>query len=92
MEQRLGRLLAIFVAISFYLTLALYAFNLYAPAGRELTREGFLDAMESIRDWDSGGIMPPVSFSSSDHHAQTDGFVCELRDGRFEALTDWISP
>jgi molybdopterin-containing oxidoreductase family membrane subunit len=42
-EQRLGRLLAIFVAISFYLTLALYAFNLYAPAGRELTRFLWLD-------------------------------------------------
>ena len=61
-------------------------------AGRELTRASFLDAMESIRDWDSGGIMPPVSFSSTDHHAQTAGFVCELREGRFEPLTGWISP
>ena len=42
-EQRLGRLLALFVAISFYLTLTLYAFNLYAPAGRELTRFVWLD-------------------------------------------------
>lgn len=42
-EQRLGRLLAIFVAISLYLTLALYAFNLYAPAGRDLTRFVWLD-------------------------------------------------
>jgi len=48
--------------------------------------------MESIRDWDSGGIMPPVSFSPQNHHAQTAGFVCELRDRRFQALGDWISP
>ena len=61
-------------------------------AGRDLTEDAFLDAMESIRDWDSGGILPPVSFSSSDHHAQTAGFVCELRDARFEPLTGWISP
>lgn len=61
-------------------------------AGRGLTEDAFLDAMESIRDWDSGGILPPVSFSSSDHHAQTAGFVCELRNGRFEPLTGWISP
>jgi molybdopterin-containing oxidoreductase family membrane subunit len=37
-EQRLGRLLALFVAISLYLSLALHAFNLYTPAGRTLVR------------------------------------------------------
>lgn len=61
-------------------------------AGRDLTRESFLDAMETIRDWDSGGIMPPVNFSSEDHHAQTAGFICWLEDGRFKALSDWIDP
>lgn len=61
-------------------------------AGRDLTRERFLDAMESIRDWDSGGILPPVSFSSRNHHAQRAGIVCELRDGRFVALTGWVEP
>lgn len=61
-------------------------------AGRDLTRESFLDAMESIRDWDSGGIMPPVSFSASNHHAQTAGFICELEDGRFKPKSDWIEP
>jgi len=61
-------------------------------AGRDLTRDSFLDAMESIRDWDSGGIMPPVNFSADNHHAQTAGFICELEDGRFKALSDWIDP
>lgn len=61
-------------------------------AGRNLTREGFVDAMESIRDWDSGGILPPVSFSADDHHAQDAGFICELKDGRFIALSDWLAP
>ena len=36
--RRLGRLLAVFVAVSFYLAVALSAFNLYAPAGRDLVR------------------------------------------------------
>ena len=61
-------------------------------AGRELTRESFLDAMESIRDWDSGGILPPVSFSATNHHAQRAGFVCELVDGRFEPVSGWLEP
>jgi len=61
-------------------------------AGDDLTRERFLDAMDSIRDWDSGGILPPVSFSATDHHAQDAGFICELQDGRFKALSDWLVP
>ncbi|HEY7697915.1 MAG TPA: ABC transporter substrate-binding protein, partial [Vicinamibacteria bacterium] len=61
-------------------------------AGRDLTREKFVDAMESIRDWDSGGILPKVSFGKTDHHAQTAGFLCELANGKFEPRTDWIEP
>jgi len=61
-------------------------------AGRELTRERLIDALESIRQWDAGGTMPPVSFSSADHHAQPAGFVCELENGRFKALSGWIEP
>ena len=61
-------------------------------AGADLTRDSFLDAMDSIRDWDSGDILPPVSFSPADHHAQDAGFICELKDGRFQALSDWLAP
>jgi ABC-type branched-subunit amino acid transport system substrate-binding protein len=61
-------------------------------AGKDLIREKFLDGMESIRAWDSGGIAPPVSFSATDHHAQEAGFICELENGRFKPLTDWLTP
>jgi branched-chain amino acid transport system substrate-binding protein len=61
-------------------------------AGPALTRESFVDAMESIRGWDSGGALPEVSFSKEDHHAQSAGFVCELEDGRFRPRTGWIDP
>ena len=61
-------------------------------AGRDLTREAFLDAMESIDNWDSEGILPAVSFSASNHHAQNSGFICELNNGRFRPLSDWLTP
>lgn len=61
-------------------------------AGRDLTRERLVEGLESIRDWDTGGVMPPVSFSATDHHAQTAGFMCELKNGRFEPLSGWIEP
>jgi ABC-type branched-subunit amino acid transport system substrate-binding protein len=61
-------------------------------AGPDLDRERFLDAMESIRDWDSGGLLPKVSFGKTDHHAQSAGFLCELVNGKFEPRTEWIDP
>ena len=61
-------------------------------AGPDLKRDSFLDAMDSIRDWDSGGILPPVSFSRADHHARDAGFICELKDGRFMPLSDGLAP
>ena len=61
-------------------------------AGPNPSREAFIDAMESIKNWDSGGILPAVTFSKTDHHAQRAGFVCELRQGRFVPLGDWITP
>jgi ABC-type branched-subunit amino acid transport system substrate-binding protein len=61
-------------------------------AGRDLTREGFVDAMETIANWDAGGVMPNVTFSKTNHHAQRAGFICEMQMGRLVALTDWIEP
>jgi hypothetical protein len=61
-------------------------------AGRELTRERLIDAIESLSGWEAGGVMPPVSFSAHDHHAQHAGFICELSGGRFAALGGWIEP
>jgi len=61
-------------------------------AGRDLNRESFIDAMESIREWESGEVLPRITFSKTDHHAQRAGFICELKNGRFQALTSWIEP
>jgi hypothetical protein len=60
--------------------------------GRELTRERFIDAMEGLRNWDAGGVMPAVSFSAANHHAQSAGFICEMQGGRLVGLTGWIAP
>lgn len=61
-------------------------------AGPDLTREGFVSALEATRAWDSGGVLPPVTLTRDDHHAQTAGFLCEMKDGRFVPLSNWIAP
>jgi branched-chain amino acid transport system substrate-binding protein len=35
-------------------------------AGPDLTRDGFIAALESLKDW-TGGLLPPISYSATDH-------------------------
>jgi acyl-CoA hydrolase/ABC-type branched-subunit amino acid transport system substrate-binding protein len=39
-------------------------------AGTELTRDGLVEALESLKDW-TGGLLPPISYSPSDHRGLT---------------------
>jgi branched-chain amino acid transport system substrate-binding protein len=39
-------------------------------AGPNLTREGFVAALEGIENW-SGGLLPAISYSTSDHRGLT---------------------
>jgi branched-chain amino acid transport system substrate-binding protein len=59
-------------------------------AGKNLTREGFIAALEGIKDWQSG-ITPPVSFSATDHLAQDSGFMVEVQKGVFRPISSWIT-
>lgn len=59
-------------------------------AGKDLTRESFIGAMESMKDWDSG-IIPPISYSTTDHHTQYDGFIVQAKGGRFLPVSGWLS-
>ena len=38
--------------------------------GPELSRQGFIHALESIQDW-TGGLLPPISYNTSDHRGLT---------------------
>ena len=39
-------------------------------AGPELTRKGFVAALESLKDW-TGGLLPSISYSATDHRGLT---------------------
>ena len=61
-------------------------------AGDNLTGEGLKNALETITDFDTGGIAPPLTFSSKDHRGS---YMVKLslanpEKGTFESFTDWI--
>lgn len=59
-------------------------------AGRELTREGHVDALEALRDVDLG-TGERLSLSPTEHQASHRVWPTVLRDGRWVELTEWRS-
>jgi branched-chain amino acid transport system substrate-binding protein len=57
-------------------------------AGRSLTRESLITALESIKGFESG-ILPPLTIGP-DHETQKHGIWVRVENGRFKPLTDWL--
>ena len=57
-------------------------------AGRNLTRDSLVAALESIKGYESG-ILPPLTIGP-DHETQKQGFWVRVEKGRFKPLTDWL--
>ena len=58
-------------------------------AGKNLTREGLVTALEGLKGWDSG-ILPPLSIGA-DHETQRQGFWVKVEKGHFKQLTDGLT-
>jgi len=57
-------------------------------AGKNLTRDSLVTALEGIKGWENG-ILPPITIGS-DHETQRQGFWVKVEQGRFKQLTDWL--
>lgn len=58
--------------------------------GKDVTREKLLKTLEGISNWENG-IISPVSFSETDHEAQKDGFMVEVKGNVFKPISGWLS-
>ena len=57
-------------------------------AGPDLTREGFIDALESIRDFPLG-LDINIAFSPSDHQGLDRVYFTRLENGQFSLIKNW---
>ena len=57
-------------------------------AGRNLTRESLMTALESMKGYESG-ILPPLTIGP-DHETQKQGFWVRVEKTRFKPMTDWL--
>ena len=57
-------------------------------AGPDLTREGLIDTIESVRQY-SLGMANAVNFSPTNHQGFQNVYFTEIRDGKLTLLTNW---
>ncbi len=57
-------------------------------AGPHLTRHGFRQAMESLRNFDLG-IGAPLSFGANQHQGLNSVYFTHVENGRWVPITDW---
>jgi len=59
-------------------------------AGKNLTPEGLIGALETLKDWK--GIGPPLTYTPTDHLGAKSVKIAKVKDdGNLELLTDWIT-
>ena len=58
--------------------------------GKALTGEDIRAALEGIKDFDTGGISAPISFSSTDHRGNKALRLFQVKDGQWEQVSDYI--
>ncbi len=60
--------------------------------GKELTRDNFIKAMETIKDWD-GSVLPSVSYSATDHAGVKTAYLqkADAAAKKWVSFTDWYS-
>ena len=63
-------------------------------AGRNLTSETFVDALETLRGFDTKGVCGPVTYTSTSHkpNQYSKFFRADVENGRIIAFTDWLKP
>ena len=61
-------------------------------AGRDLTREKLVEALESMKRWDPNGLAPLVTYGKDDRVATKNAavFKANVEEGRFEKVTGWV--
>ncbi|NNG00198.1 MAG: ABC transporter substrate-binding protein [Desulfobacteraceae bacterium] len=80
---------AIYVEGWAYILVPMAAARIADTAG-ELHAQGLKKAMETFRDFDAGGLTPPMSYFTDDHRPATGSIVYQINRGRIQPVTDYL--
>jgi branched-chain amino acid transport system substrate-binding protein len=61
-----------------------------ADKAGNLTPSGIRDAFERFRNFETGGLAPPLTFTSTDHRASMAAKIYEIKGGKMIDVSGWI--
>ena len=61
-----------------------------ADKAGDLTPSGIRNAFEKFRDFDTGGLAPPLTFTATDHRASMAAKIYEIKNGKMVDVSGWI--
>ena len=61
-----------------------------ADKAGNLTSAGIRDALDGFKNYDTGGLAPPLTFTSEDHRASTAAKIYEVKGSKMEPVSDWV--
>ncbi len=64
------------------------SFDVLHKAGRDLTLDSFIGAMESMKDWQDIFGSPPLTLSSTNHHASSQSFLSVVKNARWTPVVE----
>jgi branched-chain amino acid transport system substrate-binding protein len=56
----------------------------------DLTPKGIREAFETFKKFDTGGLAPPLTFTSTDHRAAMAAKIYEIKGGKMEDVSGWV--
>ena len=62
-----------------------------AKAGKELTGENIKASMEGLKDFSTGNVTAPITFTGSDHRGNKTLKVYQVKGGKWEPVTDFLT-
>ena len=65
------------------------AYRIADQAG-DISAEGLKSALESFRDYNTGGLIPPISYYEYDHRSTTQAMIYRIDNSDMIPVTDYI--
>ena len=59
-----------------------------ADKNKQLTGEGVKNALETMKNFDTGGLVPPVTYTSTDHRPTTKTVIYVIKSGKMVKVED----
>lgn len=63
-----------------------------ADKNKQLNGEGIKKALETLKNFDTGGLVPPITYTATDHRPTTKTTIYVIKDGKMTKVEDQETP